>query len=217
LAGAVLWLVVVERHNGYVWRGATAVGSFCAGLVFLKPELWQRFTSTVSGTWITNMQRLAIWQTTGKLIRANPWWGVGIDRFASEFNACNVFKLVPLCNHAHNNLLQLTVEFGIVGLSVWLVFFFKLFGAILERVRKTTRPFHQALGRLVIGWFISLAIHGVTDATFRITPAMGLFLTLAGFFLAVTEAEYANAGRLVQAGIIVRGGLTDGQSGRLPQ
>jgi len=76
--------------------------------------------------------RLLIWKITGKIINENPIWGIGFNRYASEYgnyqadyfnnNLSNDYEKLLAGNvkQAHNEFIQIIAELGIIGLVLWL-------------------------------------------------------------------------------------------------
>lgn len=91
------------------------------GLLLLNiPQIRFNFVETLSLQDLSLRLRLEAWQTAGRMIQDNPFFGVGsnlyhtlIPRYAAADN--------PYLGYAHNSYLQLGSELGIFGLAVVLV------------------------------------------------------------------------------------------------
>ena len=129
--------------------------------------------------------RLVLYSVAWKLIKENPWWGVGNFNFNLLFN---IYKTPPFLdsttNFVHNDYLQFWLENGIVGLLALLAiivsFYFSVFkmrGGIL----KQSSPVIIMAG----GAVTSIFAHAVVDFPLYI-PAL---LVITGAFLGAANRE----------------------------
>jgi putative inorganic carbon (hco3(-)) transporter len=85
--------------------------------VFSPSKIKQRLYSSVT----TQDPRIEIWGTSLRLIKANPWFGVGltnVNREALHYRG-NQAYLDWAYQHMHNNFFQIAAERGIPGLIFW--------------------------------------------------------------------------------------------------
>jgi O-antigen ligase len=70
-------------------------------------------------------QRLALWSSSWQMILEKPFFGFGIGQFNEALSslpgAASLTATVRSYSHAHNDFLQLAVEQGLVGLTVFLL------------------------------------------------------------------------------------------------
>ncbi len=76
----------------------------------------------VQSSWTTQDPRIEIWETSLRLIKENPWFGVGLKNVNSEALRYRGNHLYPdwAYQHMHNNFLQIAAERGIPGLLIWI-------------------------------------------------------------------------------------------------
>ncbi len=121
----------------------------------------------------STMERLEAWSTGIDLFRSSPIWGIGVDQFSR--------------NHyltAHNTLVLVVAEMGIVGLVVWLSMLYMCFKIMVTAlIRYRTDPegelahqwaraiFSSLSVVFVAGQFLSLAYHFVVWVFFGVSGA----------------------------------------------
>lgn len=87
-------------------------------LVFLPDAILNRLLSIGNLSDTSNAYRLDIWRITGEIIRDHPIAGLGLGHlpFSDIFNT--YIRTMPIY-HAHNTILQLLVEYGLAGFSIF--------------------------------------------------------------------------------------------------
>ena len=96
--------------------------------------------------------RFHLWSSAFKIIQENPWFGSGLGTFAMKYLEVRDATFDPgTMIHAHNQLIQITTELGILGLITLLMIFWQ----IIRQLRKepgglpaTSRVALTALGGL---------------------------------------------------------------------
>jgi putative inorganic carbon (HCO3(-)) transporter len=85
--------------------------------------------------------RIELLSTSMRLLRDNPWFGVGPKNVGREAPRYRGRFDYPdwLYQHMHNNLLQIAAERGVPGLALWLWFIFSLIRAAW-RVHRASMP-----------------------------------------------------------------------------
>jgi O-antigen ligase len=129
--------------------------------------------------------RVEIWGTSLRLIKENPWFGVGLRNVKSEALRYRGNRLYPDWGyqHMHNNFLQIAAERGIPGLMLWLWLMARLGWdalALFRASRKASPNYREAslasLGAL--GALTALIIAGVGEYNFGDSEILVLFLFL---------------------------------------
>lgn len=64
--------------------------------------------------------RYTFWRNSLKLIAERPWFGYGTGGFVEAYN--QVKGISPVTKNPHNEFLRITVETGLIGLTVYLAF-----------------------------------------------------------------------------------------------
>ena len=132
-------------------------------------------------------QRLALWSLSGELIAAHPLFGHGVGQFNAALNslpnADTLMETVRGYGHAHSELLQITVEFGLMGLALVLL---SLAGpAILAFIEGFTIEVRHLLLGTVLSWlFLGLV---QSELAHQKTTLMLAFLLALGFSLGMNR------------------------------
>jgi O-antigen ligase len=106
-------LVLTRRYK--LLAGLTVLACIGAGVFFDK--ILPKFMHPLSST--TN--RLFLWGEALKLIRANPWIGIGMEQFHVYYERLIISQADRLNSHGisvHNQYLELAMESGIIHLIV---------------------------------------------------------------------------------------------------
>jgi hypothetical protein len=127
--------------------------------------------------------RPGIWRTMLTLLQDYPYTGSGLGNTTMIYSTYVLLLHVNYFSHAHNLFLQIVVEQGIGGLLAfaWLL---GMGMAVLTRTRHIEGVKLIYL-LAVLASFVTLLVHGVTDAEFYASRLLPLILLPAGMALAV--------------------------------
>ncbi|WP_294959591.1 O-antigen ligase family protein [uncultured Fibrobacter sp.] len=130
-------LLIVQRARvmGILFRFTIiiAVLALCAvGLWALLPDdlfLKQGFQLLLSGKMdASSMGRIAAWRTALSVIKSHTLWGVGPGNFLAynveflaRYNFLPIVQTLPRLGHAHNLLLMVLSEQGLIGLATLMI------------------------------------------------------------------------------------------------
>lgn len=196
----VIWFMAINLKNRILWLMTILVGVFSIIVFWAIPGLTNRLFSIYSFTSITNAQRLDLWRNSIKMIPQSPIFGIGMNMFPIHYHNMNHSPLIPLANHAHNNFLNILVEFGIIGFIIWILLVMGIFLYCYRVVKDTNNPIQHCLGKVIIGWLISLLVHGMTDYTIAMRFPMILFMFLLGLLVAMNnETKIYNGSKFWQS------------------
>lgn len=114
-----------------------------------------RHTGSVRG--FTMLQRFELWNATWRVIKDNPWIGVGtgdaVDAVHAELEAMDS-ELAGTAKHTHSEYLSLLAMVGFVGFALIVVMF-------LRAVYKRFKPNSP----LLLAWMIAILISFLTEDT----------------------------------------------------
>lgn len=65
------------------------------------------------------VERLAHWQAAQNMIKANPWWGVGLGNYTGAYEQYRLINWPNALGHAHNIYLHTWAETGLIGLAAY--------------------------------------------------------------------------------------------------
>ncbi|MBU1118280.1 O-antigen ligase family protein [Patescibacteria group bacterium] len=175
--------LVLSRAEGGI--GALFVVLFIFGL-FTKVR-WYVLTAGVVGVLLTlfvptlRMQaieiltfqdvsgevRLALWEGTANLIKAQPIKGAGLASFPEVYEQYKLARHTELLVYPHNIVLNFWVEIGLLGLlSIigLLVYFFNKAGKIIKRCAK--KQWCATLSSASLFAMVALIIYGLVEVPF---------------------------------------------------
>lgn len=187
--------LLLGRVRNWLIRFALVVGAALAMLIAreilpVKARLLHLIQSDV---------RPAIWAGAWQMIWERPWLGHGWGSFVTEYPPYRPLRYwtlptaASLTNHAHNELLEIAAEGGLISLAVFL----GLVGFVLWRGARAARDDPAAAG--LTGALGLLLIHNMVDVNLRHAPNQTLFWILMGLILAQRRGE-PDAPSLAQAG-----------------
>ncbi|HET9494082.1 MAG TPA: O-antigen ligase family protein [Chloroflexia bacterium] len=176
---AMVVVAVVTRHR---WLAAGLGVAILAGLAALPFIRIERITSMFDFNTEDNtgVARAKIWTAAARIIRDNPFTGIGQDQFLYADPRYGVPQMrFFTTSHPHNWVLDFWLRLGIPGL-LWLVaalvFFFRTSLSLCRRWAGT------ALGALALGLLASMVdfvVHGLLDmAYFTMDLALTFWLTV---------------------------------------
>lgn len=173
----ILLYLIVFRTNIKKWMGWNNNKNFAIIftfiltflIIYLSPsgefqnsflEISERITSTGSSIDSSSIQRFQIWDTATRMIAASPFFGSGLGSFAQ--NIANEGYATWTINNtfrAHNDLLELTVEIGLIGLLIFASVIFAITFGVFTLLKNTSEEIHFFFFILLIcliGSFVNL-------------------------------------------------------------
>ncbi|MFW2331377.1 MAG: O-antigen ligase family protein [Nitrospinota bacterium] len=146
----------------------------CITGYLLVPQTYQERILEI-GSYKKNIIRIALWDISLDIIKDYPITGTGrnslrdvIDNYDDDWNDIGLKEDNP--GHSHNNIFQIGMERGLIGLSLWLVYaiipFIYFFKALsLRTISNESRAIILATITTLIGFHIA----GWFDSTFNAT------------------------------------------------
>lgn len=204
--GFGLAALITVLAKGGRWTALTATGLITGAilvsmgaLAFLPPEISQRFTDVipyagvadVSAVVVTDanfaaIERLAHWQTARQMWADHLWLGVGFGNYEAIYPAYAVGRWLDPLGHAHNYLLNLGAETGLVGVTGYLIFWMWGITLIIQSIIKVpASSLHQAVLMGGLGIICHLHIHNFFDNLY----VQGMYLHIAIIFGLISLAK----------------------------
>ena len=147
----------------------------------LAPQAFETGASAVLRSVLT---RVDIWRDGVERLRKHPWLGIGINQFHDVTPTATNDGLLRV-PHAHNTLLQVALDIGLLGLCGYLL----LIGTLLRDADRAARS-RGIAGRIAAGagWsLVSVHLFGLGDAI-ALGAKVGLFQWLcAGLIVAASQ------------------------------
>lgn len=194
IACVIAFLLIFYRHK-VSWKKLLAVMLIALAALFGITQFSQtqqsRVTSLVeSFTGQREDGRMVIWRGTVAMIKDHPLMGVGLHRFHEELygNYLDVTKVQETHHeHAHNIILHLLAENGIIGLALVASVVAYLLKELWGRRRNT-------YAMMAFAATLGLLLYGMTDYPFKMFEAMRIYwlcmgLCFAGLVLNSSASE----------------------------
>ena len=127
--------------------------------------------------------RIKIWQGTLRMIKARPFIGWGMGTYPIVYPNFRVpeYFLNPMSvnatDHAHNEILELTSEMGIIGLGIFLWLLGVIFLRGIRVFYNRTLNFINIIHAGLLAGVIALLVHNLTCVNLRL-EASALYLYL---------------------------------------
>jgi len=155
---------------------------FIGGIFLTQPILLDKLKSITNlETNTSNLGRIYVWESAGKIINDHFGVGIGLGQFKNIYpyyrNPLEIQNVI----HVHNSLLQVFVDTGIVGFLGCLSFFsFIIYYNVLDWLNHKN-PYALMIAGVVAG----LLLNGMTDNNFDNSALIKTFWFLMGclFFL----------------------------------
>ncbi|MCB0154941.1 MAG: O-antigen ligase family protein [Anaerolineae bacterium] len=186
-----LWLAVliaggatIGLAGAFDWnfdRGESAPAESAVGVVT------QRFVEAATIATITDistievtdanfatLERLAHWQAAREMWRDHPWLGVGFGNYAVIYPTYAVGRWLDPLGHAHNYLLNLGAEAGLIGIIGYAIFWIYIFRVTWYTIQRN-KGFNRAVIIGCLGALVHLHIHNLFDNLY----VQGMYLHLA--------------------------------------
>jgi O-antigen ligase len=210
-AFVLMWLVIfLVRSKAYkrlAYLFVAGLIAWTAGSILLstvQPDasitLQERFSSTQG---VGSAPRIVLWNSAFEMWKEHPWFGVGAGRFDAHFLDAQATALAGMehpkaglevaFDSAHNLLLHLMAELGLVGILLWLSITLLLVRNIWRYRYRLRSPQWPALAAASMLW-----IQGMFNITMTGPFPVLLFALLLGWSFApmVRKARSDNANGL---------------------
>jgi O-antigen ligase len=139
------------------------------------------------------IERLAHWQAAREMWRDHPWLGVGFGNYAVLYPAYAVGRWFDPLGHAHNYILNLGAETGLLGVSGYLIFWILTF-RVTWLVGQRSRGFDRAIAAGGLGILVHLHIHNLFDNLY----VQGMYLHVA-IILALISITHTKGQNFINA------------------
>jgi O-antigen ligase len=161
-----------------------------------------RGVEVTSENWAV-LERMARWQAAWEMFQANPWFGVGVGNYISQYKFFALDAWPNPLGHAHNIYLHMTAEAGIIGgagyvllIALWLV----SGGRVVRKLRARLKlpaslewPDQRvavALALGLLGALVAVSIHNGFDNLYVHDLNVQVGMTL-GLLTALGTAQYS--------------------------
>jgi O-antigen ligase len=181
LAGAAVLLARARP------RLLLALAAVVAAVVAFGPtEVRLRALSVVDPAHTGNAGRISLWKSGAAALADHPWTGVGLADHYALIEQYRRSDATFHAGHFHNNLIQVAVSTGLVGLAAYLVWMGWV-GLLLARAARAGS--WRAMVGLAV--WVSFQVHGMFDWSFGDAEVANQFFLWVGLGLAASDAAGA--------------------------
>ena len=179
---AALTLILLFRG------GKTAAAALIALLTGTTSVLFAfgnhpRLISMLSYTTGPTFFRLNLWRSTLKMIKDNPFTGIGLDNFLYAYRGKYIAPEAwqdPHLSHAHYWILDFAARIGLPGLGAMLWILVAFFNTTARALRILSDPGLRALTIGLMASMVDFLAHGMVDASYWFVDlAFAFMLTIA--------------------------------------
>lgn len=183
--GIALLLALTDRR--YLGHACAVV--LCMLLLYAGRAVWMPRLDQMSSD--LDVGREEIWRTAGRMIRDNLLCGRGYLSYQQFYRAYHGFA----ANHAHNLLLDLLVNFGVVGAGLLLAYLAVNLAGIVRMYFSGAERSKSALALSVLA---TVLVHGLVDATVCWPQTAILVVAVISYSRAYSDMPQAREGATVQ-------------------
>ncbi len=166
---AIVAVIVAVILAGIFWIGAEPV---------INRVAQGQAPSAQSSTESFFSSRGWVWRDTLTMIRANPFFGVGLGAYGTAFPVYTQSDGSLRVPQAHNDYLQIVADCGIVGGLIGLWFIVLIFRAVLRSL-KSRDPWLAGLALGAGAGIFAMLVHSVFDFNLQLPANALLFLILS--------------------------------------
>lgn len=185
IAGCVL----MRAHRKQIVIFMSAVLIILVLSFSLTPQLTTRLYSILDMQNESNAERILIWSSAVQMVKDHPITGIGLGNFRSEYVAKYMSPLAKLqVPHAHNTVLHMLVETGLIGAMAFLYMFYMLFRTFFTGVNSsdTWKSSMSITGVLLTA---AVFLEGMTAYMFSTSVTTMLFWFVTGVIYASMQIE----------------------------
>lgn len=186
VTSVLLVLLAVENKRRAVW-GCLAGIAVISTIFMTNPLLQQRIETIGQTNYRSNHERLLLWESAYHMFEDHPVLGIGYGQFKKAYQNKYILPEAeqPWLGHAHNNVMQVLAECGILGciafLSMWIYFtYFSIRGWRQER------KWEYLFFFIVV---TSTMIQGLTEYNMGNSMVMKLYWLLLGISLQLINID----------------------------
>ncbi len=170
-------LIIIYNKNLKVAAGMAVLFSLIGFLLYKNVPLFEARVDTIAKYNIENTERMKLVTSAYNMWHDHPVFGIGFSRFKTEYQERYILPDAQERNleHAHNNVMHVLAETGIVGELAFLAFWTYLFYFAFRNFREKRNPY--ALFLLAV--IMAVHLHGLSEYT------LGASRTIKIVFLAL--------------------------------
>ena len=185
----VVGFMAVQRKKRFFFGLLIAVFVF-GGIFSFSPILSGRLATIGDMQFQSNSERILLWKSAFHMFEDHPIVGVGLSRFREEYQGGYILPEAkePHLDHAHNNIMHMLAECGIIGVSALLIFWLTWFSYGVVSWRKMRSVAALVFLAVLLGSFLQ----GLTEYNLGRSFVMKVYWLLLALCLQWLRLEKAS-------------------------
>lgn len=151
------------------------------GVLSTSKNFTYKLNTTIKRTDASTRERYAIWEGAFNMFKEHPILGVGLGQYKDNYQKKYILKKARnrKLTHAHNNVMQMLAENGIVGCVGFLTLVLYIFGSNCLDFIKRRCPY----ALIIAASTFALFVQGLTEYNFGNSAVMKSYWLLLGCML----------------------------------
>ena len=185
----VVGFMAVQRKKRFLLGMLVAVFVF-SGIFSFSPILSGRLATIGDMQFQSNSERLLLWKSAFHMFEDHPIVGVGLSRFREEYQGGYILPEAkePYLDHAHNNIMHMLAECGIIGVLALVIFWLTWFSYGVASWRKMRSVAALVFLAVLLGSFLQ----GLTEYNLGRSFVMKVYWLLLALCLQWLRLEKAS-------------------------
>jgi len=147
---------------------------------FMPASIINRIQTIGSLSDSSNYYRYELWKSV--IVIIEDFWHTGIGIGYLAFRSVTPYYIKNMAPyHTHNTYLQILVEFGLIGLILFLIFCFQIFKTGIGNSKKTNDKYIRIFSIAMTASFSSIMLHGLAENIFFNPKIIIMFWLIIGF------------------------------------
>lgn len=132
----------------------------------------------------SNQERFLMWSSAWDMFKDNPLLGVGLGQYKDQYQNIYVSPLAkePKLEHAHNNIMQMLAENGIIGTLGFLI----MVGYIILNNLVNWFKSKEIFSLMIVASTTALLLQGLTEYNFGNSAIVKVYWFILGCLLVIT-------------------------------
>ena len=151
------------------------------GVLSTSKNFTYKLNTTIKRNDASTRERYAIWEGAYNMFKDHPILGVGLGQYKDNYQKKYILKKARerRLTHAHNNIMQMLAENGLVGCVGFLTLVFYIFGSNVRDFIKKRCPYSLIIASSTFALFVQ----GLTEYNFGNSAVMKSYWLLLGCML----------------------------------
>lgn len=184
-------LIVIYNKNWKITAMMLLLFSLVGFLLYKNVPVFEARVNTIAKYNIENSERMKLITSAYNMWRDNPILGIGFSRFKIDYKEKYILTDATErdLEHAHNNIMHVLAETGVVGETAFLAFWFYLAFFAFKHWRKSKNPY--ALFLLAV--ILAVHLHGLSEYTLGASRTIKIVFLALGIGLKGIDIEKEEA------------------------